>query len=117
MSAAPPRPRSNLVLLLALLALSALYAAWMLSQHHLAATLVVFVLPPLLLAIGVWRQNRHAAYWAGVLALGWFSHGVMVAWTRAPERLFATIEIVLAVVVVFAASVPGIRARFSKRQP
>ena len=115
MSAATPRPRSNLVLLLALLALSALYAAWMLSQRHLAATLVVFVLPPLLLAIGVWRQNRHAAYWAGVLALGWFSHGVMVAWSRPPERLQGWIELALAVTVVFAANLPGIQARFGRK--
>jgi uncharacterized membrane protein len=38
----------------------------------------------------------------------------MVAYTRAPERLFATAEIVLALVVVFAASIPGMKARFSK---
>ncbi len=55
-----------------------------------------------------------AGFWAGVLALGWFSHGIMVAWTRAPERLFAIAEIVLALVMVFAASYPGMRARFSK---
>jgi uncharacterized membrane protein len=51
-----------------------------------------------------------------VLALAWFSHGVMVAWTRPPERLFATVEIVLALAVVFAASIPGLRARLGKKK-
>jgi uncharacterized membrane protein len=48
-----------------------------------------------------------------VLALLWFSHGVMVAWSRPPERALALAEVVLALAVVLAASVPGLRARFT----
>ena len=55
------------------------------------------------------------AFWAGLLALAWFSHGVMVSWSRPEDRQLANIEIVLSLVVVLAASLPGLRARFSKR--
>ena len=34
-----------------------------------------------------------------MLALFWFSHGVMVAWTRPGEALFAWLEIVLSLLV------------------
>ena len=50
------------------------------------------------------------------LFLFWFSHGVMVAWSRPLEAGLATIEIVLALVVIFAASLPGLRARFGGRR-
>ena len=56
------------------------------------------------------------AFWAAVLALFWFSHGVMVAWSRPMEAGLATIEIVLALVVILAASLPGLRARFGGRR-
>ena len=99
----------------ALLALAALFIAWFHDDRHAAAALLVFALPPLLLAIPAWRGGRRAGFWAGVLALFWFSHGVMVAWTRPDEVLFAWLEIVLSLVVVAAASWPGLRARFGKR--
>jgi len=51
-----------------------------------------------------------------VLALFWFSHGIMVAWTRPAERGFALTEIALAVVVIFASSLPGIRARSAAKR-
>ncbi|KAF1691034.1 DUF2069 domain-containing protein [Pseudoxanthomonas koreensis] len=98
----------------ALLALAALYAAWFHADRHAVAALLVFALPPLLLAVPAWRGGRRAAFWAGVFALFWFSHGVMVAWTRPPERLFAWGGIVLSLVVVGAASWPGLRARFGR---
>ena len=103
-------------LLCALIALTGVYLMWFGATPSWAA-LLVFALPPALLAMTALRGWRLAGFWAGVLALAWFSHGVMVAWTRAPERLFAIAEIVLALVVVFAASVPGLQARFSKRKP
>lgn len=103
------------VMVVALLALSGLFIAWFGRQPSPLAALVVFALPPLALAAAALHGRRKAAFWAGVLALGWFSHGVMVAYTRAPERGFAIAEIVLAVVIVLAASLPGLRARFAKK--
>lgn len=107
------------LLRIALLALVLLYGAWFGAPRSAAApqwmALAVFALPPLLLALALPRHGARAGFWAGVLALLWFSHGVMVAWTRAPERWPALAEVALALVVVFAASIPGLRARFSRR--
>lgn len=104
------------VLVLALLALMALYAAWFGAGASPTAELLVFALPPLLLAAGVLRRMRTAPFWAAVLALAWFSHGVMVAWSRPAERGFALAEVALSLVIVFAASLPGLRARFAKKK-
>ena len=100
----------------ALLALALLFVPWFRDDRHAVAALLVFALPPLLLAWPAWRGGRRAAFWAGVLAVFWFSHGVMVAWTRPPERLFAWLEIVLSLLVIGAASWPGLQARFGRRR-
>ncbi len=98
-----------------LLALVALYASWF-GHDGQRTALLVFALPPLLLAIALVRGGAaRTAFWAGVLALLWFSHGIMVAWTRPPERLFALCEIGLSLAIVMAASLTGLRARFSKK--
>lgn len=110
------RTPAGKVLLAALVALVGLYLWWFGSQANPWVALVVFALPPALLAGGVLRNRPRAAFWSAVLALGWFSHGVMVAYSRPAEALFAWIELVLAVIVVFAASLPGLRARFSKKR-
>ena len=107
---------SRQVLLVALIALVGLYLLWFGSQPQPWVAVAVFAGPPMLLAMGVLRGVRTAGFWAGVLALAWFSHGVMVAWAHPPERLFALLEVLLAVVVVFASSVPGMRARFGKKK-
>jgi uncharacterized membrane protein len=101
------------LLLAALFGLVALYVFWFAREGWPA--LVVFAAPPLLLALSAWRGGNRAAFWAGVLALAWFSHGVMVAWSRPLERELALIEVVLALAVIFAASMPGLRARFGAR--
>ncbi|GAB3099171.1 DUF2069 domain-containing protein [Lysobacter terrae] len=108
-------PWSRRVLIVALIVLTGLYLLWFGALPSPWAALIVFALPPAALAMAALRGWRQAGFWAAVLSLGWFSHGIMVAWTRAPERVFATAEIVLALVVVLAASIPGIRARFARR--
>ena len=105
---------SRRVLITALIALTGLYLLWFGTLPSPWAALLVFAGPSAALAMAALRGWRAAGFWAGVCALGWFSHGVMVAWTRAPERLFASGEILLALVVIFAASIPGMKARFSK---
>ncbi len=99
------------VLCTALAALTLLFLAWFWREP---VTLLVFALPAAALLVAAIRGMARAGFWAGVLALAWFSHGIMVAWTRAPERMFALVEVALAVAIVFAASVPGLRARFGK---
>jgi len=103
------------VLIVALIALTGLYLLWFAATPHPWVALAIFALPPALLAMAALRRYSRSAFWAGLLALAWFSHGIMVAWTRPPERLFALAEVVLAVAVVFAASLPGLRARFAKK--
>lgn len=108
--------RARRMLCTALLALLALYAMWFGREAQWFA-LAVFALPPLWLAIALLRGGgARTGFWAGVLALLWFSHGIMVAWTRPPERVFAFAEIALAVAIVLAASLTGLRARFSRDQ-
>jgi uncharacterized membrane protein len=107
--------RAQAVLLSALVALSALYLAWFGGQRDVAAILV-FALPPMLFALGTWFRLPRAPFWAAVCALIWFSHGVMVAWSRPAELGYALLEVALALAVVFAASLPGLRARFGSRR-
>ena len=104
---------ARVVVRASLFLLVALYATWfgILEQW---TTLAVFALPPLALALWLPRAPALAGFWAGLLALAWFSHGVMVAWSRPPERLPALAEVALALLVVLAASLPGMRARFSR---
>lgn len=99
----------------ALFALAVLYAAWFARQGDTAAV-VVFALPPLLLAALLWPFPRAARFWAGVLALAWFSHGVMIAWSHPEQRAWALVETALAVVVVFVANADALRARLARRR-
>ena len=102
-------------LAVALLALAALFVLWFARDEHVLTGLLVFASPPLLLAIAAWRGWPRAGFVAGVLALFWFSHGVMQAWSEPVGRGFALIEIVLALAVVYTACIDGIRARFGRK--
>jgi uncharacterized membrane protein len=102
-------------LVVALLALVVLFAAWF-AQRGETVAFVVFALPALAFAFAALKQRRTAGFWSGVFALLWFSHGVMVAWTRPAERGYALADVALSLVVVALASVPGLRARFGKRR-
>ena len=104
------------VLVAALLLLAGVYVGWFGTRVSPWAALAVFALPPACLAVARLRGSRTAGFWASVLALFWFSHGIMVAWTRPAERGFALTEVALAVVVIFAASLPGIRARSAAKR-
>ena len=115
-AATPARPPFSRTLVAALIALAVLYAVWFAPARDWAA-LVVFALPPLALGIAAMLRSRTAAFWASVLALAWFSHGIMASWTRPSELAFGLLETLLALVVVFAANLPGLRARFAKKRP
>ncbi len=111
MTAAPSRRW----LAAALVVLALTYLGWFWQDKHFLATVIVFVLPPLLLAAGVLAGRRTPPFWAGVLGLGWFSHAVMVAWSRPAEAGFAWTALLLSLVIVLASSWPGLRARFGRR--
>src|SRR5690606_10400433 len=111
----PPLPASRKLLAGLLLALAALFAAWFAGDARYLQALAVFAAPPLLLAVGVLARRRTAPFWASVLALAWFCHGVMLAWERADGRAFALAEVALALGIVFAASWPALVARSAGR--
>ena len=101
-------------LVASLLALAALYALWF-GQRAEWFAIAVFAVPPLAFALSLLRHGgARTAFWAGVVALLWFSHGVMVAWTRPPERMPAILAIALSLLIVFSASIPGLRSRFTR---
>ena len=102
------------VLVASLLALAALYVIWF-GQRSEWVAVAIFGAPPLAFALSLLRHGgARTAFWAGVIALLWFSHGVMVAFTRPPERLHALAAVTLSLLIVFSASLPGLRARFSR---
>lgn len=107
--------RDRVLLSIALLALAAVFGLWFRDDNNVVAALLFFALPPLLLAVGVWTQRGSARFWSGVIALGWFSHGVMIAWADAAQRGYALAEIALALFIVFVSSASGLRAKFGKR--
>ena len=110
-----PLATSRRLLAVLLLALAALFAAWFAGDARYLQALAVFSLPPLLLAIGVLARRRTAPFWSGVLALGWFCHGVMLAWARADGRGYALGEVLLALGIIVASSWPGLQGRFGSR--
>jgi uncharacterized membrane protein len=103
------------ILLACLFALAALFAAWFRDDRHFAAGLLVFVAPPLLLALALASGAKRAPFWAGVFALFWFCHGVMAAWTRPGEAAYAWAEIALSLAVVLASNWPALAAKSGKR--
>ena len=107
--------RDRMLLSVTLLALAAVFALWFRNDRNVVAALLFFALPPLLLAIGVWMRRPSARFWSGVIALGWFSHGVMIAWADAAQRGHALAEIALALFIVFVSSASGLRAKFGKK--
>lgn len=93
-----------------------LYLAWLTHGRFALATLLVFAVPPLLLAASAIAGWRHARYLSSVAALGWFSHGVMRAWTDHPDSTFAWAALLLALLIIALASGPGARARLASRR-
>lgn len=111
---APQMPPKR-YLIAALLALALLYAVWFARDPHVLAALMLFALPPGLLAASAALDWKRAGFTAAVLALLWFSHGVMLVWAEPTARLPAGIEILLSLTIIHAACLPGMRARRAKR--
>lgn len=108
--------KSGRLLALALTALALLYGLWLGRGAHALAAMLVLVLPPLLLAVAAWRGWPRAGFVAGLAALLWFSHGVMLAWSEPAQRVPALLLVALALAVVYASSLDGIRARFGNKR-
>ncbi|WP_115561391.1 DUF2069 domain-containing protein [Xanthomonas arboricola] len=103
------------LLTFALLALTVVYVIWFHDDQRRTAALLVFALPPALTGVLAVRSAR-ARFWAGTFALGWFSHGVMAAWSQPHVRGLAWLELLLALLVIGLVSGPGVAARFGKKR-
>ena len=109
--------RTAAVCLLGLLLLQWVWHALLAPPTRISAVgaAALFSLPLLPALALYWRGHRHAAFWAAVIALFYFSHGVMEAWSAPGARSVALVEAALAATLVVASSWDGMRARFTRR--
>ncbi len=103
--------RTHRLLCAALLLLATLFAIGFRQQPN---TLMLAVIPPLLVAYAIWKKRASAPFWASVLALGWFTYGVMESWTlHGAARLYALAVTGLALIIIAAGNYSALRARFA----
>lgn len=97
----------------ALLLLQPVWHAWLAPPERVAVWLVlgVFLLPLLPVAVLLLRGCPSALFWAGVVALLYFSHGVMEAWAAPAVRGLALAETCIALALVLAVGFDGLRRR------
>lgn len=95
--------------------LAALQIAWhglLLPPAQIPVAIALgFSLLPLALPLLAIRHPQRALFWAGLVALLYFSHGVMEAWSAPAERLPALIEVVLTVLLIGALGADARRGR------
>ena len=74
---------------------------------------LIFMLPALLLPLFALRRGaRRALLWVGIIALFYFCHGIVAAWTTPAARVPAVIEALLCVILI---GMLGLDARLAKR--
>jgi len=95
----------------ALALLQIVWHAWLLPPARTPiAVALVFGMLPLAIPLLYWRTPARALLLAGMICLFYFCHGVAEAYAAPGERVFAMIEILLAVLVILAC------ARMPKRR-
>lgn len=117
MSGAHNASRATTAAVLALLALQLAWNGFGLWPSASVGVLVLLGAPLVVVALMQLAGLRSARFWAGVLALLTFCHGVTEAWTIPTARFPAGIEVLLSVFAVLAASWNGLQARFRKGRP
>ena len=111
--------RNAALAIFALLGLRLLWHGYLFPPTRAPVWLMVaiFTLPILPATLLALRQHRHAPFWGAVMALFYFSHGLMEAWATPQVRLVALTEAALSVWLIVAASWGGLKARFNKSKP
>ncbi len=95
----------------ALALLQIVWHAWLLPPERMPiAVALLFTLLPLAIPLVYWRTPARALLLAGMVCLFYFCHGVAEAYAAPRERVFAALEIALAVVVILTC------ARMPKRR-
>jgi uncharacterized membrane protein len=113
-------PRMLWAMRLGLLALLALQVVWhgFLPTPRSAlgwSALAVAVVPLLLVLPGAWRARPGPLFWANILALLYFCHGISEAWTTPAMRMPALLEAALAAAIVCAYGAFGLASRRAAR--
>ena len=99
----------------ALLALGLVYVGWYAGRPMQVAAWLLLAAPAFVLSWRVGAGGARAPFWAGLLALVWFSHGISEAWTVPADRPWALGAVALSLAIITLASLPGLRARFAKK--
>lgn len=87
----------------ALALLQVVWHAWLLPPARMpVAVALLIALLPLAIPLLYWRAPARMLLVAGMICLFYFCHGVAEAWSAPGERVFAVIELALAVVVILS---------------
>jgi uncharacterized membrane protein len=75
------------------------------SSHYPVALILLIVVMPLLLPMrGLLYQKPRSCAWAAYISLIYFVHGSTEAYVNADERLYASLEILLSLMLFFGAT-------------
>ena len=100
-AALPIEQKLGLASWAALAALQLAWHGWLLPPQSMPVLLVLAIaVIPLLLPLAALRKPRRALLWVGILALFYFCHGVAEAWSSPVERMLATVEIALTLLLI-----------------
>ena len=100
-AALPIEQKLGLAAWVALAALQLLWHGWLLPPQSMpVAWVLAITVVPLLLPLAALRKPRRALLWVGILALFYFCHGVAEAWSSPAERVLATAEIALTLLLI-----------------
>ncbi|HKZ10988.1 MAG TPA: DUF2069 domain-containing protein [Rhodanobacteraceae bacterium] len=87
----------------ALALLQVVWHAWLLPPARMpVAVALLIALPPLAVPLLYRRTPPRMLLLAGMICLFYFCHGVAEAWSAPGERVFAVIELALAVIVILS---------------
>lgn len=100
-----------------LVALQPLWHLFWLPPSTLPAWAVAafFLLPPLLPLVALGLRRPSALFWAAVISLFYFCHGVMEGWSDPAARLLAAFEIAASTAIVLAVGWDGLQRRRAAR--
>lgn len=89
----------------ALALLQIVWHAWQLPPTRMPIAVALLVgLLPLAIPLLYWRTPPRALLLAGMISLFYFCHGVAEAWAAPRERVFAWVELLLAVIVILGSA-------------
>ncbi len=75
------------------------------STHFPVALVLVFAVTPLLLPMrGLLARNKRSCAWAAYVSLIYFIHGCAEAYVNVDERLYASFEVLLSLMLFFGAA-------------